>query len=229
MNGRHFQQHWFYNYFVHSFSPKVFFQSKNNLALNQPILRRITTYKIWWAKKLKSRKNICKLRKQLRQFDNTSTVNTHNTTKQRKKHSIFACVVSICNTMLSNWGKCFLDLLVLFLFACVFWSCSTLSSLGHCTNQTRNEVPIKWSTASWSSWGFGVLLKGTSVGVLKVERALYIHSPHLQFLPDRDSNSQPFDYESDSLTIRSRLPHERYTENALTHEFLPESAVYLVM
>ncbi len=28
-----------------------------------------------------------------------------------------------------------------------------------------------------SSWGFGVLLKGTSVVVLKVERALYIHSP----------------------------------------------------
>ncbi len=26
--------------------------------------------------------------------------------------------------------------------------------------------------------------------------------PHLQFLPARDSNSQPFDYESDSLTIR---------------------------
>ncbi len=35
-----------------------------------------------------------------------------------------------------------------------------------------------------SSWGFGVLLKGTSVVVLRVERALYIHSPHLQFLPD---------------------------------------------
>ncbi len=33
--------------------------------------------------------------------------------------------------MLSTWWKCFLDLLVLFLFACVFWSCSALSSLGH--------------------------------------------------------------------------------------------------
>ncbi len=31
--------------------------------------------------------------------------------------------------------------------------------------------------------------------------------PHLQSLPDRDSNSQPFDYESDSLTIRPRLPY----------------------
>ncbi len=30
---------------------------------------------------------------------------------------------------------------------------------------------------------------------------------HLQFLPARDSSSQPFDYESNSLTIRPRLPH----------------------
>ncbi len=47
---------------------------------------------------------------------------------------------------------------------------------------------------SGSSWGFGALLKGTSVVVLKAERVLYIHSPHLQFLPDRDLNSH------DSLT-----------------------------
>ncbi len=57
-----------------------------------------------------------------------------------------------------------------------------------------------------SSWGFGALLKGTSVMVLRVERALYIHSPHLQFLLSRDSNSQPFDYVSDSLTIWPQLP-----------------------
>ncbi len=50
-----------------------------------------------------------------------------------------------------------------------------------------------------SSWGFGALLKGV---VLRVERALYIHS----FMPARDSNSQLLDYESDSLTTRSRLP-----------------------
>ncbi len=43
---------------------------------------------------------------------------------------------------------------------------------------------------SGSSWGFSALLKGTSVVVLKAERVLYIHSPHLQFLPDRDLNSQ---------------------------------------
>ncbi len=35
-----------------------------------------------------------------------------------------------------------------------------------------------------SSWGSGALLKGTSVVVLRVKRALYIHSPHLQSLPD---------------------------------------------
>ncbi len=57
-----------------------------------------------------------------------------------------------------------------------------------------------------SSWGFGALLKGTSVVVLRVERALYIHSPHLQFLPARDSNPQPLGYEPDSLTIRPWLP-----------------------
>ncbi len=57
-----------------------------------------------------------------------------------------------------------------------------------------------------SSWGFGALLKGTSVVVLKVEIALYIHSLYLQFLLAWDSKSQPYDYESDSLTIRLRLP-----------------------
>ncbi len=35
-----------------------------------------------------------------------------------------------------------------------------------------------------SNWGFGALLKGTSVVVLKEERVLFIHNPHLQSLPD---------------------------------------------
>ncbi len=35
-----------------------------------------------------------------------------------------------------------------------------------------------------------------------------VHStPHLQFLPAQDSNSQPLDYESSSLTIRRQLPN----------------------
>ncbi len=36
---------------------------------------------------------------------------------------------------------------------------------------------------------------------IEAERVLDIHSPHLQSLPDRDSNSQPFKYESDSLPL----------------------------
>ncbi len=59
--------------------------------------------------------------------------------------------------------------------------------------------------------GFGALLKGTSVMALRVERALYIHSPHRQFLLARDSNSQPFDHEPDSLAIRPRLPLGKYS------------------
>ncbi len=43
---------------------------------------------------------------------------------------------------------------------------------------TPGAVGSQWSG---SSWGFGALLKGlTSVVVLRVERALIIHSPHLQ-------------------------------------------------
>ncbi len=37
--------------------------------------------------------------------------------------------------------------------------------------------------------GFGAFLKGTSVMVMKVERVLYIHFPHLQSL--LDLNPQP--------------------------------------
>ncbi len=87
------------------------------------------------------RKNICKLRKQLRKFYNTHAANAHNRTKQRNALQIkffIGCVVNICSAflyllccehlqhLLSNWWF-FLDLLVLFLFACVFWSCSTLT------------------------------------------------------------------------------------------------------
>ncbi len=61
--------------------------------------------------------------------------------------------------------------------------------------------------APGSSWGFGALLKDTSVVVLKEERALVIHSPTNNPCRTRDSNPQPLDYESDSLTIRPRLPH----------------------
>ncbi len=94
----------------------------------------------------------------------------------------------------------------------------------HLTNPKCTHTHTPW-IHTWSSrqpfmlrclgrsCGFGALLKGTSVVVLRVERTLDIqraqdiHSPHLQFLPAWDSNSQPFDFESNSLTNRPRLPH----------------------
>ncbi len=49
------------------------------------------------------------------------------------------------------------------------------------------------------SWGFGALLKGTSVVVLRVERDRWLFTPPTNnSCRHRDSNSQPLDYESDS-------------------------------
>ncbi len=57
-----------------------------------------------------------------------------------------------------------------------------------CTLTAVNTHPEQWAAMlrhPGSSWGFGALLKGlTSVMVLRVERALVIHSPHRQSLPD---------------------------------------------
>ncbi len=93
----------------------------------------------------KKKKNTFKLRKLLHQFDNICAANAHNTANQRKalqiirfiwlccKHlqrvSLFVCVVSICSACCQIDEDVFLILLVLFLFACVFWSCSALSSI----------------------------------------------------------------------------------------------------
>ncbi len=85
------------------------------------------------------------------------------------------------------------------------WQYPSQCARAHTHTRSSRQPFMLWCPGS--SWGFGALLKGlTSVVVLKVERALYIHSPHLQFLQDRDSNSPPLDYESNSLTIRPRLP-----------------------
>ncbi len=56
-----------------------------------------------------------------------------------------------------------------------------------------------------SSWGFSALLQGTSLWYWGWRECSTFTSPH-QFLPAWDSNSQPLDYESDSLIIRPRLP-----------------------
>ncbi len=119
------------------------------------------------AQRAANRKNACK---KLHQFDNTHAANAHNTTKQTKalqvlttqpqpqplqiKSFIWLCCEHLQH-LLSNWWRCFLDFLVLFLFACVFWSCSALSSLGHrsillrllllCIDSENTQSTSPWS------------------------------------------------------------------------------------
>ncbi len=76
-----------------------------------------------------------------------------------------------------------------------------------------------------SSWGFGALLKDTSVVVLKEERALVIHSPTNNPCRTWDSNPQHLDYESDSLTIRPRLPYYKAISKALGLQLITVRAI----
>ncbi len=59
--------------------------------------------------------------------------------------------------------------------------CSALNT--HCEH-APGAVGSHCSSARGAIGGSGALVKGTSVMVLKVERVLFIHNPHLQSLPD---------------------------------------------
>ncbi len=70
----------------------------------------------------------------------------------------------------------------------------------HSSEHTHTPWTQTWSSGQLfmlqhpgSSWGFGVLLKGTSVVILRRREHWTFTPPHLQFLLTRDSNSQPFD------------------------------------
>ncbi len=67
-----------------------------------------------------------------------------------------------------------------------------------------------------SSWGFGALLKDTSVMVLK-EHTPPTNNPCRTW----DSNPQPLDYESDSLTIRPRYNVMMQQHARINRENLP--------
>ncbi len=56
---------------------------------------------------------------------------------------------------------------------------------------TVNTHPEQWAA----------IYAAAPIEQLGVERALYIHSPHRQFLPAETRTRKPYDYESDSLTI----------------------------
>ncbi len=74
---------------------------------------------------------------------------------------------------------------------------------------TVNTHPEQWAAIYAAAPGEQLGVRCLAQGHLSrgIEGGEYIHSPHLQFLPARDSNLQPSDYESDSLTIRPRLPY----------------------
>ncbi len=68
-------------------------------------------------------------------------------TQNLSYNSEFVHLPSWYRPLLSNWWRCFLDLLVLFLFACVFWSCSALSFLGHRIFQSWHKIFLQ----DWTS------------------------------------------------------------------------------
>ncbi len=103
-----------------------------------------------------------------------------------------------------------------------------------CTLTAVNTHPEQWAAIlrrPGSSWGIGALLKGlTSVVVLKVERALVIHSPTDNPCRTWESNLQPLGYKSNSLTIRPRLlvnyPFTLPLQKNCYHATFTVSAVY---
>ncbi len=65
-----------------------------------------------------------------------------------------------------------------------------------------------------------MILKG-----ILVLRLLYIPSRHLQSLLDRDPNSQPFDYESDSLPLGHDFPNSFNAQHINSGSLIPEYCI----
>ncbi len=79
-----------------------------------------------------------------------------------------------------------------------------------CTQTAVNTHTEQWAAIYAAAPGeqLGVLCLAQghlSRGIEGGKNAVHSPPPHLQYLPARESNSQPFDYESDSLPIRPRL------------------------
>ncbi len=72
-----------------------------------------------------------------------------------------------------------------------------------------------------SSWGFGALLKDTSVVVLKVESCTFTPLTYNSCRPETWTHNL-LDYESNSLTIRPRLPQGKAAEGNLWRIHLNE-------
>ncbi len=85
----------------------------------------------------------------------------------------------------------------------------------HLTHPKCTHTAVKTHLEQWAAiyaaapgeqLGVRCLTQGHLVVVLRVERAQYIYSLHLQFLPDRESNLQPINYMSNSLTLGHDFP-----------------------
>ncbi len=89
-----------------------------------------------------------------------------------------------------------------------------------CNHPTYNPAPVYpngehtpeavssiYAVASGEQLGVRCLAQGhLSRGIEGGESAVHSLPPHRQSLPDRDSNSQPLDYESDSLPLGHNFP-----------------------
>ncbi len=93
------------------------------------------------------------------------TANTHNTTIQINVLQIKLFICLCCEHLqhlLSNWWRCFLDLPVLFLFACVFWSfLNVFFCMWFLSKKLRKlhfyqihlDIQyVRWSKQRWSRW-----------------------------------------------------------------------------
>ncbi len=101
----------------------------------------------------------------------------------------------------------------------ILWICALQLTHSKCAHtqqwthtHTVNTHPEQWAAIYAAAPGEQLWVRCLAQGHLSRgieggESAVHsLQFPHLQFLPARDSNSQPLDYESDSLTIRPRLP-----------------------
>ncbi len=149
---------WVENFKTFTFEKYGGWESSTHCKYKKRLQIKKTTSSIWQHARCKcsqhnQKKKRAANRKQRLQIKKTTFIHltTHTllmlTTQPKKKRAAnkmylvvlwaFAVCFFIClccehlHHLLSNWWRCFLDLLVLFLFACLFWSCSALSSLGH--------------------------------------------------------------------------------------------------
>ncbi len=109
-----------------------------------------------------------------------------------------------------TFGQVWLPILGICALQLTHPKCAHARAHTHTHTHTVNTLLEQWAAindaAPREKLGFGALLKGTSVVVLSVERALNIHSPPHNSCRTWDSNSQPLGYKSNSLIIWPRLP-----------------------